>query len=319
LLNYRKDGTPFWNRLSITPVRDTAGQVTHFIGVQSDVTEQKRAEEALQSANRRLEAAGELLKRDLEAAAAIQRALLPSALPQIPGFNFAWAFRPCQELAGDTLNLFLVDNHQVALYILDVSGHGVTSSLLSVTLSHILSPIPEQSVLYQPTGDAKGTYRLASPAHVLAKLNDRFPFQPQAGQYFTIFYGVLEVESRKLRYASAGHVSPFYLPAGEPPRILEGRGLPIGLFPTSRYEEQLLELKRGDRLYLSTDGIIETENDAGQEFGAGRLLEAVGRNHDLLLSEQLTTIIECAEKWCARSALADDVSMLALEISSTNG
>ena len=96
LLNYRKDGSTFWNRLSITPIRDAAGEVTHYIGVQSDITEQKRTEEALQAANRNLEAAAERLKHDLEAAAAVQRALLPSALPQVPGINLAWAFRPCQ-------------------------------------------------------------------------------------------------------------------------------------------------------------------------------------------------------------------------------
>jgi PAS domain S-box-containing protein len=319
LLNYRKDGTLFWNRLSITPVRGASGDVTHFIGVQSDVTEQKLAEEALQTANRKLEAASERMKQDLEAAAAVQRTLLPAALPQIPGIDLAWAFRPCQELAGDTLNVFLLDDRRVALYILDVSGHGVVASLLSVTLSHVLSPIPEQSVLYQSAGAGTGTYRVAPPGHVVARLNKQFPFEPRAAQYFTIFYGVLEIETRKLHYVSAGHVSPVYMPAAEPPRILEAGGVPVGLFPNSRYEEQVLELEPGDRLYLSTDGVIETENDAGQEFGVGRLLEALDRNRGSSLSEDLTSVIACAEQWCAPSAFADDVSMLALEVCSTNG
>jgi PAS domain S-box-containing protein len=319
LLNYRKNGTTFWNRLSITPVCDATGEVTHFIGVQSDVTEQKMAEEALQTANDKLKAASELLKQELEAAAAMQRALLPAALPQISGVNIAWRFRPCQELAGDTFNVFLLDDRRVAFYILDVSGHGVASSLLSFTLSHVLSPVPGQSVLYQPTADDKGTYSVASPGDVLAKLNQRFPFEPTAGQYFTIFYGILEAETHKLWYASAGHFGPVYVCAGGRPRILEAAGIPVGFFPTSRYEEQVLELEPGDRLYLSTDGIIEAENEDGQEFGAGRLLETIDANRDLSLSEQLTAIIACAEKWCAESAFADDVSLLALEISRTNG
>src|SRR3954471_15228653 len=73
LLNYRKDGTPFWNRLSITPVHDSSREVTHFIGVQSDVTAEKEARDALQDTNQRLEAASEAMKRDLQAAAALQR------------------------------------------------------------------------------------------------------------------------------------------------------------------------------------------------------------------------------------------------------
>ena len=78
LMNYRKDGTLFWNRLSITPVQDSSGAVTHFIGVQSDVTAEKEAKDALQDANQRLAAASDAMKRDLQAAAALQRSRLPA-------------------------------------------------------------------------------------------------------------------------------------------------------------------------------------------------------------------------------------------------
>jgi PAS domain S-box-containing protein len=230
LLNYRKDGTTFWNRLSITPVRDASGEVTHFIGVQSDVTDQKETEETLQRAIRDLKVAGERTKRDLEAAAAVQRTLLPAALPQVPGINLAWEFRPAQELAGDTLNMFLLDDRSLALYILDVSGHGVASSLLSVTLSHVLSPIPEQSVLYESTGDGIGSYRAAPPHRVVARLNKQFPFEPRTAQYFTIFYGVLEIETARLHYVSAGRATTVYMPASEPLQVLEADGPPAGLF-----------------------------------------------------------------------------------------
>jgi PAS domain S-box-containing protein len=319
LLNYRKDGTTFWNRLSITPVRDDSGRVTHFIGVQSDVTEQKLAEQALQTANNKLEAAGERMKRDLEAAAAVQRALLPAALPRIHGINLAWAFRPCQELAGDTLNVFPLDDRRIALYILDVSGHGVAASLLSVTLSRFLSPIPEQSVLYHPLGDIPGSYCVSSPGEVVARLNKQFPFEPRTAQYFTIFYGVLEVATRELRYVTAGQVSPVYMPAGGPPRTLQAGGVPVGLFPASNYEEQVLKMGSGDRLYLSTDGVIEAEDNDERGFGMGRLLEALERNRGVPLAESLTSVIASAQRWCAPSAFADDVSMLALEIRGADG
>ena len=319
LLNYRKDGTSFWNRLSITPVRDASGDVTHFIGVQSDVTEQKLTEQALQTANRKLEAASERMKRDLAAAAAVQCALLPAVMLRIHGINMAWAFRPCEELAGDTLNVFLLDDHRVALYILDVSGHGVASSLLSVTLSHLLSAVPEQSVLYQPAGDGSGSFRVASPADVAARLNKQFPFEPRTAQYFTIFYGILDTRTHEIRYISAGHVDPMYVPVGAPPHILGAGGAPIGLFPRLTYEEQVLKMEPGDRLYLLTDGVIEAENDAEQEFGVARLREELERNRSLPLSDSLTAVVACAERWCAPSAFADDVSILAVEICSPGG
>ena len=316
LYNYRKDGSTFWNRLSITPIRDAAGEVTHYIGVQSDITGQKRTEEALQAANRKLEAAAERLKKDLEAAAGMQRALLPEALPQVPGVNLAWAYRPCQELAGDTLNVFLLDDRRLALYILDVSGHGVAASLLSFTLSHLLSPIREKSALYQAAGDSSGAYHALPPADVVARLNKQFPFNPGLPQYFTIVYGILELETRTLRYVSAGHLDPVYVPAGEPPRIAAvGSSPPVGLFPNPRYQEQVLDLKPGDRVYLSTDGIIEAENREGQEFGLARLIDALDRGRYCSLTEGLNLTIASAQLWCPKSAFADDVSMLALEIS----
>jgi PAS domain S-box-containing protein len=85
ILNYRKDGTPFWNRLSITPVQNDQGQPTHYIGVQSDVTRRRLAEESLHKANMQL-------KRDLQAAAEIQQAQLPKELPDIAGIGLPGGF-----------------------------------------------------------------------------------------------------------------------------------------------------------------------------------------------------------------------------------
>src|SRR5664279_1416955 len=137
LLNYKKDGTPFWNRLSITPVQDHSGVVTHFIGVQSDVTVEKQAKDALQNANERLEAANRAMQKDLKAAAELQQSLLPVELPKVRGMDFAFRFRPCRDVGGDSINIFSLDDRHVALYILDVSGHGVAAALLSVTLTHM--------------------------------------------------------------------------------------------------------------------------------------------------------------------------------------
>ncbi len=124
ILNYRKDGTTFWNRLSITPVKDDRGEVTHFIGVQSDVTGRRRAEDALRATRDELQRALRELERDIELAARVQRSALPREPPAMDGFHAAWEFLPCTGLAGDFLNVLRLDDRRVALYILDVSGHG---------------------------------------------------------------------------------------------------------------------------------------------------------------------------------------------------
>jgi len=294
-------------------VRDPSGGVTHFIAVQSDGTAEKHAQDELKCANDRLEAANRSLRQDLDAAAAVQRSLLPAASPEVPGIRFAWKFHPCQELAGDFLNVLPLDDHHVGIYILDVSGHGVAAALLSVTLSHVLSPATDRSFLYQAVPESPGTYRVAPPADVVARLNKHFRTGPRVMQYFTMIYGVLETGTRELRYVTAGHPGLVLVSSGQAPRVLESGGIPVGLFPDARYEERAVTLERGDRLYFATDGLTEAENRAGVEFGTEKLLEAYAQNRHRPLDESLGEVMARIEEWSAPARPADDVAMLAIE------
>ncbi len=313
LLNHRKDGTPFWNRLSITPVRDAAGAVTHFIGVQSDVTEEKQAKEELQKVNERLEAASQVMMRDLAAAAEVQRSLLPLEMPRVPGMEFAYKFRPCTAVGGDCLNVLTLDDRHLGVYILDVSGHGVAAALLSVTLSHMLSVVPDRSFLYQPCPDNARQHCIAPPVEVVTRLNRRFSDTSIVPQFFTMIYGILDTQTAEFRYVSAGHLSPVHIRCGATPRIREAGGIPAGLLPGATYEEHSIALSKGDRLYLCTDGILEAENLAEEEFGVDRLLETLTRNRELPLDESLSVLIRCVEEWSAPAGPTDDASLLAIE------
>ena len=316
LLNYRKDGTPFWNRLSITPLRNAAGQVTHFVGVQSDITDQKHAEEALHRANKQLEAVNGRMARDLEAAAEIQRSLLPSSAPEVPGATFSWSFRPCDELAGDILNICALDSRHVALYAIDVSGHGVAAALFAVTLSRLLSAMPGESSLFtQADGQTSGR-RITKPNEVAEKLNRQFPFDPRTRQYFTMVYGVLDLETREFRYVSAGQAGPLLLRPEERPLDLTSSGFPIGLVSPADYQERVVQLAPGDRLYLITDGITEVENQHGHELGMDRFLEALDRTRSLPLDEANQELMRQVESWSGSAGMKDDASILACQISS---
>src|SRR5688572_26376898 len=103
----------------------------------------RRLQIELEQTNARLASANGRMSRDLKAAAKIQRTFLPRASPKIPGVEFAWRYRPWDELAGDGLNIIPLGDGRVGVYIFDVSGHGVSSALLSVTLSRLLSPPSE--------------------------------------------------------------------------------------------------------------------------------------------------------------------------------
>ena len=210
----------------------------------------------------------ERIHQDLQVAAQVQRALLPATLPEIPGIRFAWEYRPCTELAGDGLNVFWLDESHVGLYLLDVSGHGVAAALLSVTLARLLSPLLNQStLLHVPQSDQKH-YRLMPPAEVAHQLNRWFLANPAGEQYFTMVYGVFDVATRCLRFVSAGHPGLLHAPADGEPAILRVPGSPIGCIEDAEYEETALTLNPGDRLFLYSDGVIESFNPAGEAFGA---------------------------------------------------
>jgi len=312
ILNYRKDGTPFWNRLSITPVRDADGEVTHHIGIQSDITPQKTAEAALMQANRKIEAANERMRIDLETAAKVQQALLPAETPEVPGCRIAWAFRPATELAGDLFNIYRLDENRVGLYLLDVSGHGVAAALMSVTVSRLLTPIPGRSLIYTEGPD--GGYEIADVVKVANRLNEYFPFNTRTAQYFTLIYGVLDIESGVFRYVLSGHPAPIVVPAAGQPRELKSGGPPLGLLPNPSIEEQTIKLDAGDRLYLVTDGLIEAECPDEETFGTERLVRSLTATSHLPLDDTVQTLLRRVEKWTGQRALEDDATMLALEM-----
>ena len=273
-----------------------------------------RRNEELQTANAQITAANRRMKQDLEAAAMVQQALLPTALPDYEGLRFAWAFKPCEELGGDILGVVGLDDRYVGLYVLDVSGHGVAAALLSVSVRHILSPLASSTSLLRQPIAGSSAYRLASPPEVAEQLNRRFPMNPATGQYFTLLYGILDRQARAFRYVAAGHPGPVYLPFGKGAVQLASPGLPIGISEAAAYEERVLPLGRGDRLYLYSDGIPEAFNANNQQFGSKRLQSAIEHSRGVSLTDSLANLVTSVEAWSGGAQLKDDVSVLAVEI-----
>ena len=301
ILNYRRDGTTFWNRLSITPVRNDHGELTHYIGVQSDVTARREAEHGLRRAK-------EALEHDLQLAARVQQALLPPAELHLGGLRIARAFHPCTDLAGDALGVVAFPQGAVGLYLLDVSGHGVGAALLSFTLNHMLSPSVEGALLIEATADG---LNVVSPSRVAERLNRQFPMD-RTRQYFTFVYGVFEPSQGRLRYVMAGHPAPIFVPRTGTPAPLPGAGLPIGMIEHATYVDETVNLLPGDRLYLYTDGVIEALDASEQEFGHGRLMAEIDRQRHRPLHAGLDVIADLVRDWSG-GQLRDDVSLLAIE------
>ncbi|HUE73372.1 MAG TPA: SpoIIE family protein phosphatase [Pirellulaceae bacterium] len=266
----------------------------------------RRLQIELEEANARLAHANDRMSRDLKAAAKIQETFLPREAPRIPGAEFAWIYRPCDELAGDGLNIIPLGDGQVALYVLDVSGHGVASALLSVTLSRLLSPPSEPSSILICDG-------ITPPAQVAARLNQLFPLDPATEQLTTMVYGILDAATGTFRYVSAGHPGPVHLASGADPVILESQGFPLGLTDQA-YEERSVRLGAGDRLYLYSDGVPEAMDPAGSQFGNDRLLKAIAQGGSEPLQTSVAALLTEITRWQGSAKPQDDISILAVEV-----
>jgi sigma-B regulation protein RsbU (phosphoserine phosphatase) len=266
----------------------------------------KKSRDALAQAHQRM-------KSDLEAAARIQQTLLPEDNIEIPGASCAWRYVPCDELAGDTLNVIPLGDGQIGLYVLDVRGHGVPSSLLSVTLSRMLTGAGDPSSILRAGDDS-----ITGPADVARELVRRFPYDNETLQYFTIVYGLLDTERSRFSYVSAGHPPVIRIRRGSDPSLLSSTGPPIALVPAelapSEYEESTIALEPGDRIYLVSDGIPEAHVPGGEEYGDERVAQTLERCLDRDLDASIDHLLEDVWSWTGGAGPNDDVSLLAIEI-----
>ncbi len=268
----------------------------------------------LKEKNRVLASINNRIKNDLRMAAEIQQSLLPKAAPDVPGVNLKWFFKPCDELAGDTFNVFKLDENHLGIYVLDVSGHGVAAALRSVTLSYLLSPSHLQSGLLLDFSDETGEFVITPPAQVVERLNKQFPLELNTGQFFTILYGILNIPDKTFRFTSAGHPGMILLNGNGKTEVLETASLPVGILEDYSYEEQTLQLKPGNRLVLYSDGVVEAKNEAQEEFGISRLQRVMEEWQNRSLEEAVQAITLELFQWKKGENFEDDVTILALEI-----
>jgi phosphoserine phosphatase RsbU/P len=206
--------------------------------------------------------------RELEDAQVIQRALLPSSMPEIDGCEMAAVWRPASAFGGDCYDALAFSNTRAAITIGDVAGKGLPAALLMSNL--------QASVRAFATNDAP-------PAVVVDRTNRALCRHTPLDRFVTFFYGVVDTDGpstplgtgRTLHYTNAGHNFPILVRAdGSVVRLATG-GLVLGVTGDARYAQDSVALQSGDRLVLFTDGITEAEGRDGDEFGDDRLVETV--------------------------------------------
>lgn len=241
------------------------------------------------------------LDRDLQRASQYVQSLLPEPLRSGP-VHTEWYFQPSARVGGDGFGYHWLDSRHLVVYLLDVSGHGVGAAMHGVA---VLGTLRQQTL---PDTD------FGQPAQVLARLNDMYPMERHGGMFFTIWYGVLELPLRRLRFASAGQHPAYVLkPAGAAPQSLATRNLPIGTVPDTAFEEAEAQLGAGDRLYLFSDGVFEIVTHAGQTWTLEDFVPLLGGAVPAGSNEP-EHLLQVVRGLARPGPLDDDFSILTLQI-----
>ncbi len=241
------------------------------------------------------------LDRDLSRASHYVQSLLPQPLRHGP-VQVDWSFQPSARVGGDGFGYHTLDEHHLVLYLVDVSGHGVGAAMHGVA---VLNTLRQQTL---------SETDFADPAQVLTRLNAVYPMDSHAGMFFTIWYGVLDLRSLRLDYASAGH-HPAYLwsAGGAALQPLQTRNLVIGAMPDVPFDAGSTTLARGQKLYLFSDGVFEIVTRDGRNWGLPEFLELLGLPHDVTISEP-EHLFRVVQALARPGPLDDDFSLLVARI-----
>ena len=260
------DGRVVWVRDEATLVRDEEGQPLYWLGVQYDVTEQKR------EAQER-----ERIEQELRIARLIQQTLLPKTLPKLSGYDIAAYYQPAREVGGDFYDTFELEDGRLGLVVGDVTDKGIPAALVMATTRTMLRVSAQ---------------RLFPPGEVLKRANEELVADIPPNMFITCLYAILDPESGRLIYANAGHDPPYLRHHGSGVEELRARGMPLGLMPGMEYEEKEITLNRGESVLFYSDGLVEAHDPHHEMFGFPRLQRLVGTHRsgessliDFLLSE----------------------------------
>lgn len=211
--------------------------------------ENLRYREKLEAANRQLQASLSLLEEDQNAGRHVQMNMLPQTPWAADGLQFAHQIIPSLYLSGDFVDYFRLDEHRVAFYLADVSGHGASSAFVTVLLKFMTTRL-----LYESRRG--GVLPEFKPSDVLAHIN-RGLLNCKLGKHVTMIGGVIDEQAGSLTYSIGGHLPlPVLFSEGES-HYLQGRGLPVGLFAEATYQDHVMQIPESFSLTLLSDGILD--------------------------------------------------------------
>lgn len=269
-------------------------QLLKSLNTQIELGRKKRHQRRLDAESR---TESDKLHRELEEAQEIQAALMPKALPEIAGFDIAFAWKPARVVGGDYFDVLKFSERHTALCIADVAGKGMPAALLMSNVQAVLKSFASDVV---------------APGELCARVNSVMCDNIVSHRFITCFYALLDTEKRKLSYTNAGHCPPMLIRDGACLRMKEG-GSVLGIFPDSPYLQGDIDLRRGDCLVLFTDGVTEARNAEGREFGEDRLQELLTSCHMLRAAELRNRIMEAVSEF-SEGEVYDDATLIIVRV-----
>jgi sigma-B regulation protein RsbU (phosphoserine phosphatase) len=240
----------------------------------------------------------EFQEQELQRAREIQQSLLPKQVPQIAGFEIAGSWEPARIVGGDYFDVIRLGESKLAICIADVVGKSISAALLMANVQATVRAFASES---------------ASPSWLCTRVNSVLCENIASGKFVTLFYGVLDAKQKTLQYTSAGHPHPILTNASGSVRLLDNGGAVLGVFPSWKYEDSVVQLTPGDRLVLYTDGITEAAKADGEEFGEERLIHLLKALADESPSDLNAHLLTDVKKFCD-SHLQDDATLISIAV-----
>jgi hypothetical protein len=243
----------------------------------------------------------EEVERELDRAGQYVQALLPRPISEGP-VRVDWRFLPCASIGGDAFGYRFLDDRRFAVFMMDVAGHGAGSALLAASVMNLL----------RERSNGPMAPDQAEPAAVLGALNGMFQMDQQGGLFFSAWYGLYDLEARRLAFAGAGHHPGFLRAPGSSPVPLGTRNPAIGVIPEVSFRSDVASVPSGSRLILFSDGTFETVGPDGRQRGLADLLPALA-GPDVAGFSEPERLLAAARAGARPGPFEDDVSILALD------